>query len=365
MKCEIVIVGASLGGLSAACALRRKGFDVRVYERAHEGFETRGGGLGLDVELAAEVAGSASPPHLLLGRRRVWHHGAVWEERVRERVTAYGALWRWFAGHLPDGALQLGEPVVALEETSENLLVRLGSGRQERYDLAVVADGGQGASLGWFPRGAPRYAGYVLWRGLCPVGKLPDPEALEDTLAIARNGNRHFVAYHIPPYDGSPAPAHRMVNWGCYLLTEESEARDLLQVRGRSLMPHALETGAPEHWAEALARDAPGWPGWRQGLVEATARHGMIAPHPVFELEPRRLRGERVALVGDCAHLASPITGSGARMAFGDALALADSLTHADTLGGALANYEATRLPEVRAVVARGQQFGASLKAAD
>ena len=363
MSREIVIVGASLSGLAAACALHRRGFSIRVFERAQEGFETRGGGLGLDVELAQQVTGGRAPPHLLLGLRRVWHQGSVWEEKVQERVTAYGALWRWFASHLPAGTLHSGEAVLGLQETPTDLCVTLAGDRQIRCELAVVADGGQGSSLAWFPRGMPRFAGYVLWRGLCPIAHLPEPAALDDTLAIARNGDRHFVAYHIPPYDGASEPHRRLVNWGCYILTEDAEARSLMQVRGRSLVPHALESGAPEHWERALARDAPGWPQWRQDLVETTARHGMIAPHPVFELEPQRLRGERVALVGDCAHLASPITGSGARMAFGDAIALAESLAQPTELREALARYEALRLPEVRAVVARGQQFSASLRA--
>ena len=43
---KIAIVGAGLGGLAAAVALHKKGFNVEVYEKAQD-FRPVGGGLGL------------------------------------------------------------------------------------------------------------------------------------------------------------------------------------------------------------------------------------------------------------------------------------------------------------------------------
>lgn len=43
---KVAVVGAGLGGLATAIALRKQGFDVQVYEKAKE-FRPAGAGLGL------------------------------------------------------------------------------------------------------------------------------------------------------------------------------------------------------------------------------------------------------------------------------------------------------------------------------
>src|SRR5882757_2877423 len=45
-RARILVIGAGIGGLAAACALRDKGFEVQVYERAAELGEV-GAGLQL------------------------------------------------------------------------------------------------------------------------------------------------------------------------------------------------------------------------------------------------------------------------------------------------------------------------------
>lgn len=78
---------------------------------------------------------------------------------------------------------------------------------------------------------------------------------------------------------------------------------------------------------------------------------------------PGRMARGRVCLLGDAAHLASPITGSGVRMAMADALALEQAFRrHGGDVPAALQHYEALRLDEARAVVASGMDRGASFR---
>lgn len=364
MALRVAIIGGSLAGLAAAHALTRAGCAVQVFERASAGFETRGGGLGIDLALARAVTASGEPPpHLVLPRRQVWRDDHVDTERVHETVTSYGALWCWLATRLAPGTLVLGRPVNALAPRDDGIDIAFADGAHARFDFVVCADGGQGASFDWLPRGLPRYAGYVLWRGLCALRDVPGRSTLENTLNIAGGAARHLVAYPVPDYDGATAFTMQFANWGCYVPTPEHEALRLRAAGGRTLVPHALERGAPDAWVEAVSSATADFPSWVNELVAATVRQGMIAPHPIFELVPRQLHGPRVALVGDCAHVASPITGSGARMAFLDAMALGKALSDTSSVDDALAAYAAIRKDEARMVVARGQAFGAALVA--
>ena len=46
MSINVAIIGAGLGGLACAIALRKQGFEVQVYEKAKK-FRPAGAGLGL------------------------------------------------------------------------------------------------------------------------------------------------------------------------------------------------------------------------------------------------------------------------------------------------------------------------------
>ena len=193
---------------------------------------------------------------------------------------------------------------------------------------------------------------------------MPADAVPENTLSIANRGTQHFVAYPIPTYRGETAAKDQWVNWGWYVPTPTADAWALLQLAGRSLTPHALERRPlPAQWRALIEPAIAGWPAWARAVITMTTTHGAIAPHPVFELEPQRLYDQRIVLVGDCAHLASPITGSGARMAFADALALAAALQVATDLDNASHYYAELRHPQVAAIVAQGQRFGAAWRA--
>ncbi|WP_197946027.1 FAD-dependent oxidoreductase [Phytohabitans suffuscus] len=71
---------------------------------------------------------------------------------------------------------------------------------------------------------------------------------------------------------------------------------------------------------------------------------------------------ERICLVGDAAHLPSPMTGRGFTASVQDSLALADALDghpHRD-VSAALRGYESTRLHPVRQLVHSGRSFSRS-----
>jgi 2-polyprenyl-6-methoxyphenol hydroxylase-like FAD-dependent oxidoreductase len=90
--------------------------------------------------------------------------------------------------------------------------------------------------------------------------------------------------------------------------------------------------------------------------------HGEVFGTPVAEYLPVSLVRGRVALIGDAAHVASPMTGAGFENALLDVDALAaalDSVTGPGVPAG-LDRYERDRLPPARRLVSSGMAWGRS-----
>ena len=145
------VVGASLGGLSAALVLHQSGFKVTVYEKFPSGFEKRGGGLGgVDMRLMQAIAGSKTYP------------------RSGSGGYFYGDLWQYFYEALPKGSVLFDQGVDSVGDVNEPTI------NGKKFDLVILADGGFSTLRDCVSKGEPEYAGYVLWRGLLDFKEMPD-----------------------------------------------------------------------------------------------------------------------------------------------------------------------------------------------
>jgi 2-polyprenyl-6-methoxyphenol hydroxylase-like FAD-dependent oxidoreductase len=90
--------------------------------------------------------------------------------------------------------------------------------------------------------------------------------------------------------------------------------------------------------------------------------HGQVFGTPVAEYRPERLVRGRVALIGDAAHVASPMTGAGFENALLDVATLAAAVNdgRAADAPRALDLYEQERLLAVRRLVSSGMTWGRS-----
>jgi 2-polyprenyl-6-methoxyphenol hydroxylase-like FAD-dependent oxidoreductase len=366
---RIVVVGGSLGGLAVANVLANAGAIVSVLERGAEGFETRGGGLGIDLSsLRALLPSQALPPHITLTRRQVWQRDKATEEITQLPVSAYGALWRWLRTALTFTSAQvyLNHEVVSVEANASGARVFCANGAAFDAALVICADGGASRCRQqlWDATSERRYAGYVLWRGVVPPHLYQDSE-MQDCFRVVPHINHHFVAYPIPTHDGQTEHSMRNLNWGWYFPLDTAT---MLRLYDEELTdaPHAIgRLHLPPLWRDLLLSDAAvRWPQWAERLVRVSADAGVLAPHPVFEYSPHQFHRGAAVLLGDAAHLASPITGSGARMALEDAVALVSALQAAPDLDAALARYNRERLTLVRTVVAQGHDIGARFRTA-
>jgi salicylate hydroxylase len=339
---RVAVVGAGIGGLTLAIALRRRGVPVAVYEQTPELREI-GAGVALSANatrhlhrlgLGDALEAVAVEPSALVVRR--WSDGEViaahpMGERYRKRFGApyYGVhravLQRVFAAAL-DGAVEHNRRCVAVAEDRTGPQIRFADGSSAGADVVVGADGVHSAVRRHVAgERAPVFSGTVGYRGLVPVERLPSlPDATP--LQFWAGPRAHLLHYSI---DGG-----RVVNF-------------LAVVR------HAEWTS--ETWNEpcAVADALAPFAGWHAAVTEmvgAVPEGSRWGLHDYAPLE--RWSAGRVVLIGDAAHAMLPHQGQGANQTIEDAIALADLLATASAadVPAALGRYEALRRLRTRRV---------------
>ena len=191
---NICIVGAGLGGLSAALALLQKGFRVTVLEQA-----AALGEIGAGVQLGPNAVGVLYRMGLqapleqvtceTLGKRvRLWNTGQTWPlfdlgTVAREmygypyltvhRADLHRVLVDAVRALQPD-ALVLNAKLHSLHTCSDGVSLHLADGRVWEADAVIGADGVHSrVRAALFGEDAPRYSGVMAWRGVIDASKLP------------------------------------------------------------------------------------------------------------------------------------------------------------------------------------------------
>jgi 2-polyprenyl-6-methoxyphenol hydroxylase-like FAD-dependent oxidoreductase len=205
------------------------------------------------------------------------------------------------------------------------------------------------------------FAGYLIWLGIVDESAIkarPWPAQL----AILERRNYCLNAYYLPGADGSLATGRRRLGFGWY----DAGRNDLLRASGALVGDVVQRTLRPRDIPDATFRAAETraiWPApWREAILDCLSRHAVIGT-PIGEYMPQRLARRRVCIVGDAAHVPSPMTGRGFDASALDALALAEALQDDLAHGGAaeaLRHYEARRLDAARELVRSGYGFSQS-----
>jgi len=369
---RVIVMGGSLGGLSAALFLRDAGCDVSVFERSRTPLVGRGAGIALNpatvryFTLHETVAVSA----ISMPTRRVRYvgddGGSAAEIEVPYRFGSYDVLYRGLMGAFGPSGYHLGRTIAGFEEDAEGVTVRMADGGVERCDLLVCADGVRSAARAWLaPDAQPEYAGYVAWRGTLSEREI-DPrtfDLLRDTIAYRLMPDSHMLIYPIPEVGEPLRGIERCVNWLWYRNIPRGPAFDALMtdqdgnVRDVSLGPGAVR---PENVA-ALKRDAAAQlPQW---LSDAIRRTGEPFIQAIMDCDVPRMATARVALIGDGAFVARPHAAAGTAKAAEDAWQLGLALRAAGgDVPAALREWEPRQLALGRALVERNRQAGNRLQ---
>jgi 2-polyprenyl-6-methoxyphenol hydroxylase-like FAD-dependent oxidoreductase len=369
---RILVVGGSLGGLTAANLLLRAGHQVQVLERSGRSLEGRGAGIVTHEGLRQILRASGAVVDATLGvpvASRVvldaqgqpvasWNYPQI--------LTSWGRLYALLRAALPPQNHRLGAQVVSVRQDAHGVQAALADGKELQADLLIAADGIRSTVRAqWAPHVQPKYAGYVAWRGVCDEASLSrrTRETLFEHFGFGLPDGEQMIGYPVAGAEDRTEPGHRRWNFVWYRPADGAEE-----------LAGLLTDADGVHHPEGIA---PQQVDWRRIAELRQAARALLAPQfaeivektavpflqPIYDLASEALAFGRVALLGDAAFVARPHVGMGVAKAADDAMALTECIAAAGAAPEALQRYQALRLPSAAAVVQRARRLGAYLEA--
>ena len=321
-----IIIGAGIGGITAAIALQRAGLDVTVFERADELREV-GSGLPLwasalkalqKMELNDVLEALGAP--VLAGNVSTWRGDILFDLRTEILPKSVGTLntvvhraelLALLLETLGEDNVQLGATCVGFTQDTTGVCARFADGREVRGDVLIGADGLRSvirAQL--FGVSNPRYVGYTCWRGLAHITRTG--------LLTMAWGKGHLF--------GVTSMSKGRAYWFAQFYCPEERPE---------------KAGGRKREMLELFQD---WHDPIPAVIEATAEEDILR-NPIYYSEPlRHWSSGHVTLLGDAAHTMTPDLGQGACQAMEDAVELAKCLKARTDIVSALKLYEKRRV---------------------
>jgi 6-hydroxynicotinate 3-monooxygenase len=338
---RIAVVGAGLGGLTAAGFLQRAGFAVKVYEQA-PAFSRIGAGIILSANVTKVLrrlgleqglieAGIKSQQYI----SRAWDTGEtlyqiVFDAEMERRFGGpyvhihrgdlHGVLERGVA----PGTIAFDHQLSAIGETSDVVRLTFANGATAEADIVIGADGIRSKVREFVvDNSPPQFVGVAAYRAIFPAERLRGLKIPDCTKWWGRD--RHCLPYYL------------------------TGRRDEVYAIGVVPVPRWDGSEAPvpatrEQYLEAFA-------GFHNDLQRVLEAVETVNLWPVYDRErdDRWSRGPLV-LLGDACHPMRPFMAAGGATAVEDAAILSRCLAEFYDPAAAFRAYEATRISRVAEV---------------
>ena len=326
--------------MSAALALHRAGFAVKVFERA-PAFGEIGAGISLwpNATRVLQSLGVLEP--VLASGEPVTHFNLLRPDgRTISAIAMTGFSTPALCIHRADlhEALRAALPATCLEkdhrlesfaEEADGVTARFAGGRTVTAAGLIGADGINSVIRAQLhDDGEPIYRGYCIWRGIAPEIR----SAVRGHISETWGAGQRFGILPI---------GHGRV---CWYATRNGRQAQLDVPAARKAEVQSLFG----HWHHPIP-----------ALLEATPPETIIKSDARDRKPLRRWGAGRVTLLGDAAHPLTPNVGQGACMAIEDAACLAKQLLAFPDVAVAFRSYEALRRPRTAHVTRQARRIGA------
>lgn len=327
---HIIIIGAGIGGLTTAIALRRLGFLVDVYEQSPHIREVGAGiwiapnamkvyaELGLD-EIITHAGFPLSRISITdVKRKKI---STVDCARVKQRhgfttISIHRAvLQKLLSEEIPSENIHLNKTCIGYKQTDVEVSAIFNDGTVVNGDVLLFADGIHSAGRKQLlPDNTLRYSGQTCWRFIADIA-LDNPSHMFEIWSQKKgvrvgyspiNNNQVYVFITEHTAAGQPHNRSSVKSYLSHLCNDFDET-----------VQHIIQLADPEK----------------------------IIRSDLFDFAPvHRWVDGRMALLGDAAHATTPNLGQGACQAIEDARIIAQVLSGEDNIPEALAKYQNKRI---------------------
>ena len=341
---KALVIGAGIGGLSAAVALKKAGITCEVFEAVKE-IKPVGAAISIwpngvkcmkNLGMGEIIETYGGPMHFLAykeyqdGETLTRFSLAPLVERTGGRPcpVSRSELQREMLNFWGREAVQFGKRVTRAQENADGVTVWFSDGTTAHGDFLIAADGSRSALRPYVLGHKPerRYAGYVNWNGLVDI---------DESIAPADQWTT-FVG------EGKRVSLMPVAQGRFYFFFDVPLPAGLAEDR------HPLR--------DDLRRYFSGWAPAVQKLIAALDPQTTNRVE-IHDIEPfdTLVRG-KVALLGDAGHSTTPDIGQGGCAAMEDAVVLGDIFRENREIVSALRQYEALRCARVRDLILKARK---------
>ncbi|WP_404652098.1 FAD-dependent urate hydroxylase HpxO [Raoultella terrigena] len=341
---KALVMGAGIGGLSAAVALKAAGISCEVFEAVQE-IKPVGAAISIwpngvkcmNLLGMGDITETYGGPLRYMAYQDHRHGKTLTRFSLAPLVERTGGrpcpvsrseLQGEMLNFWGRDAVRFGKRATRVEEDDDGVTAWFSDGTTARGDMLIAADGSHSALrpyvLGFTPE--RRYAGYVNWNGLVEIDEAIAPADQWTT----------FVG------EGKRVSLMPVANGRFYFFFD---------------VP--LPAGLAEDRSTLRADLSRYFSGWAAPVQELIARLDPATTNriEIHDIEPfdRLVRG-RVALLGDAGHSTTPDIGQGGCAALEDAVVLGETFRDGGDIAAALRQYEARRCERVRDLILKARK---------
>ncbi|WP_421672220.1 FAD-dependent urate hydroxylase HpxO [Raoultella terrigena] len=341
---KALVMGAGIGGLSAAVALKAAGISCEVFEAVQE-IKPVGAAISIwpngvkcmNLLGMGDITETYGGPLRYMAYQDHRHGKTLTRFSLAPLVERTGGrpcpvsrseLQGEMLNFWGRDAVRFSKRATRVEEDDDGVTAWFSDGTTARGDMLIAADGSHSALrpyvLGFTPE--RRYAGYVNWNGLVEIDEAIAPADQWTT----------FVG------EGKRVSLMPVANGRFYFFFD---------------VP--LPAGLAEDRSTLRADLSRYFSGWAAPVQELIARLDPATTNriEIHDIEPfdRLVRG-RVALLGDAGHSTTPDIGQGGCAALEDAVVLGETFRDGGDIAAALRQYEARRCERVRDLILKARK---------